>query len=412
VVAESKALHSGLRLAQRYQLTEHLADGAVCAIYRGQDLVLRRPIAVKTVPPEWAAVYEAALRATAVLSHPAVVCVYDALDHDGWLFVVQEYVAGRPLSAYFPHGVPVERAVDLGGQLARALSYAHVHGVVHGDLTPAAVLVDRNAVVRINNFGLPPDTAYFASLADAVATSLGALTFAPGAGVQDMQEAQGGRALASPAGDTRALGYLLWHLLSVPEPASDVPGGMPADGAEMHRRFRAEVSEGLRDLVTRCVAVTEEPIEDPTTLAQTLEELGAELAARHPTVAVATPPAVLAARAAAVQAAAWSEEATIGSGRQSWSGGADPGERTVPDGTRVVASGRASSLAADQPSPLRPHARGSGTPDVPRWSFPGADALDSDQGRVGFPLVIVLLLGGVLFVLFFLVGYYSSIWSR
>jgi hypothetical protein len=47
--------------------------------------------------------------------------------------------------------------------------------------------------------------------------------------------------------------------------------------------------------------------------------------------------------------------------------------------------------------------------DVPRWSFPGADAFEADQGRAGFPLVAVLVLGAVLFVLFFLVGYYSSV---
>ena len=92
----------------------------------------------------------------ASVTHSAVIAVFDAVEHDGRLFVVQEHVQAREFSTYLRAGLPIERATDLAAQIARALAYAHAHGVVHGDLTPAAVLVDRRAVLRLNNFGLPP----------------------------------------------------------------------------------------------------------------------------------------------------------------------------------------------------------------------------------------------------------------
>src|SRR5579859_3471363 len=113
----------GLQLAERYQLDEMVAQGNLCAVYRGQDTVLHRPIAIKAIKPELVTTYRAALQTTSSLSHPAIVETYDAIDYDGWLFLVQEYLHARSLTGYLRAGVPSERAVDLGGQIARVLAY-------------------------------------------------------------------------------------------------------------------------------------------------------------------------------------------------------------------------------------------------------------------------------------------------
>jgi len=409
LAAGAPGTHEGTRLAGRYHLGERLADGALATVYRGQDLVLRRPIAVKVVRQEAAAAYRAALRDTSTLSHPAAVCLYDAIESEGALFIIQEHVVGHPLGLYLREGVPVERAVDLAAQIARALVHAHLHGVVHGDLTPAAVLVDRNAVARINNFGLPPDLAYFDAVRQAVAASF------PGQAGPEREDDRDGP-LASAAGDTRALGYLFWQLLSEPDPAADRDGG--DESAARGRSFRAGAPTALRDLVARTVGeAVRDPILDPQTLALELDALAQEMARARPAVSVATPPAVLAARAVAAREAPWSTEDTVG-GRPGWSGGALAGDPTVPDGARVLPDGaEASGVALRSPAaararpPSRPFGDGGDSGAAPRWSFPGADALDEQaRGRPGFPLIAVLLLGGVLFVLFFLVGFYSAIW--
>src|SRR5262249_34694738 len=147
--------------AHRYRIEELLANGALCPVYRGQDTVLRRSIAIKVVPPEHVHAYREALSQTAALTHPAIVATYDALEEGGQLFLIQERAFARPFQTYLRNGLPVERTLDLAVQVARALAYAHAHDIVHGDLTPTALLVDRRAVVSVNNYCLPPDGAYF-----------------------------------------------------------------------------------------------------------------------------------------------------------------------------------------------------------------------------------------------------------
>jgi len=418
VAAETQALHHGLRLAQRYQLAERVDRGALATVYRGQDLVLRRPIAVKAVPPEHIAVYLQALRETSTLAHPSAICVYDALVQDGWLFVIQEYVAARPISDYFGPGVPSERAVELGRQIAGALAHAHTHGVVHGDLTPTAVLVDRSATVRLNNFSMPPDTAYFARMASMVAASLQAddpTVEMPATGDPSYSHAQGApdpATLLTPAGDTRAVGYLLWQALS--EPVITATGAEPDEGM---RRFRAEVPSAVREVVVRCIAApAPQPIDDPQTLALALERLSAQLAQTRPASPALTPPAVLAARATAHNAS-WSSEETVQGGRRLWSG-AHPAARSVPEQaprSAELAGARAARAGADdRPPPLRVSAKAEGTAqaldEAPVWAAPSAQrddvAYDRDPRRSGLPLIAVLLLGTVLFILFFLVGYF------
>ncbi len=421
MAAEIQALHHGLRLAQRYQLAERVDRGALAIVYRGQDLVLRRPIAVKAVPPEHIEAYRTALRESSTLAHPSAICVYDALVHDGWLFVVQEYVAARPISDYFGPGVPTERAVELGRQIAGALAHAHTHGVVHGDLTPTAVLVDRSANVRLNNFSLPPDTAYFARMAAVVAASLQAddpTVEMPAAADASYPLAQGvpdASTLLTPAGDTRAVGYLLWQALS--EPVITATGTEPDEGM---RRFRAEVPSAVREVVVQCIAASvPQPIDDPQTLALALERLSLQLSQTRPASPAATPPAVLAARSAAHNVA-WSAEETVQGGRRLWSA-AHPAARPVPEqaprSADMAGARAAHAVSADRPPPLPISVKEGGTAqaldEAPVWAAANAQvhdqAYDRDPRRSGLPLIAVLLLGTVLFILFFLVGYFSGV---
>ncbi len=169
--AADQNAYAGVWLGDRYLLKDLRAQGGLCAVYRGEDTVLRRPVAVKVVPARWASAYRAALRATATLAHPAAITPFDALEQGDLLFLAQEYLVAQPLGGYLREGAPVRRALDLTAQIARALAYAHQREILHGDLTPAAVLVDKRATARINNFGLPPDDAYFVAMALAVARS-------------------------------------------------------------------------------------------------------------------------------------------------------------------------------------------------------------------------------------------------
>jgi hypothetical protein len=427
VAADTQALHRGLRLAQRYQLAERLERGALATVYRGQDLVLRRPIVVKAVPPEQVAAYQESLRASARLAHPAAIGVYDALEQDGWLFLVQEFVNGRPISAYFRQGVPAERTVDLARQIASALAYAHTHGITHGDLTPTAVLVDRHANVRLNNFGLPPDIDYFARSALAIAASLASddptVELPATAEISSpAHPAPADLAPASPGGDTRAAGYLLWHLLT--EPVLDAAGIEREDGG---RRFRGEVPRQLRELVVAAVADSaRQPIADAQTLALALERLGEELAGGRTISAPVSPPAaVLAARAA--PGPSWSAEDTL-QGNRTYARPATAAVRPDGENAPPLPARLADGAPPAQPAfaPAFP-ARGEPRAPAPVWAaaaagepragqhrqtFAGGYEASNETARRGLPMVAVLLLGAVLFILFFLVGYFSQLSLR
>lgn len=162
---------SGQWLVSRYQLGSVRAHGALCIVYDAQDTVLQRPITVKVSPLELAEPYREALAASAGLSYPAFIAIYDVIEQDDCLFIAQEFIDGHPLTDYLIDGAPARRGVALALQLARAVAYAHQHDLAHGDLTPAAVLIDRIAVAHVNNLRLPTNWNYFTSVATSAAAS-------------------------------------------------------------------------------------------------------------------------------------------------------------------------------------------------------------------------------------------------
>jgi serine/threonine-protein kinase len=400
-------LGHGLTLVDRYQVAERLSDGLLCAVYRGQDLTLRRPIAIKVVPASHLESYRAALRLSAAFSHPAVICVYDLIAQNDSLYLIQEYVAARALSDYLLAGLPVERAVDIASQIAFALSYAHAKGVVHGDLTPAAVLIDRHALVRVNNFSAPADETYFTRVRDAVAHDIG---LAPEQIAVQPDE----------TGDVIALGYLLWLMTTEAPAHSDQPTDM------FLRSTRADVPETLTALLQRIL--------DPSSVSATVTaaEVAIELERLSNTYAAARSgslpdvPAAIKAYRALAESAEWSNEPTIAGGRSAIEqvARAAPGPRR--GGTQVFPSeaGDMREPSADAPFSIAPRLRLPSRPIRDGASLrapliPGAVAMEDAQPDLpheaepgGLPLTPLLLLGAVLFVLFFLVGFYSFTFGR
>jgi serine/threonine protein kinase len=342
----------------RYQVGDTLGHGAISTIYRGLDTVLRRPIVVKAIPSEHIPTFRQALQLTSDLTHPAIVATFDAVELDQWLFLVQESVSARSLDVYLPDGIPAGRTVDLSAQLARALAYAHSHNVIHGDLTPTAVLVDRRATVRVNNFALPPDTGYFSRVAATLPVEVGDPVEVVASDSYHIPQGQ--------EGDVWAVGLLLWQLLSVPE---SHPSVAPGEGMPAKRGFREDVSPEVRELVLQCVQLDHpRRIKDAEELTVALEMEARALAGGRRTLAEETPPALRVARTAVAHIASWSTEDTLGTIR------------------RVTTSESvADPPGTANPSPNRPQTRPPGTDKLltqPRLRLPtrpGADPLDFRQ---------------------------------
>ena len=144
-----------------YELNEVLATGEAGAVFRGRQRSLDRPVTVKVLHARFAGLgrmrrsFEREARASAGLRHPNLVEIYDFGEAHGHLFLVSEYVHGKPLARSLRAG-PVEpaQAVAIACGICRGLAHLHAHGAVHRDLKPANVLLGPDLQPKIGDFGL------------------------------------------------------------------------------------------------------------------------------------------------------------------------------------------------------------------------------------------------------------------
>jgi serine/threonine-protein kinase len=151
-------------LVDRYELWECVGSGGMGTVHRAHDRRLDRDVAVK-IPtldagPTARDRFRREARAAARLSHPNIVRVYDWDEHDGVAYIVMEYVDGPSLRDVLAMSgrVPVRDAAGIGAQIADALAHAHSHGVVHRDVKPSNVLLERGTVVKVTDFGIAHST--------------------------------------------------------------------------------------------------------------------------------------------------------------------------------------------------------------------------------------------------------------
>ncbi|MER5726788.1 serine/threonine-protein kinase [Streptomyces sp. NPDC002138] len=152
-------------LAGRYLLVEQLGHGGMGTVWRARDQVLTREVAVKELavsglPHEELTVLHARMvteaRAAARVKHPGVVTVFDVLEEDGRPWIVMELIDGQSLADVIAtEGTLLPRdAARLGMQLLSALDRAHQSGVLHRDVKPANVLLERGGRVVLTDFGI------------------------------------------------------------------------------------------------------------------------------------------------------------------------------------------------------------------------------------------------------------------
>ena len=149
-------------LSERYRLEGRIGQGGMAIVYGGVDTVLRRRVAIKVLRPELAADHDFVERFyteaqhAAKLSHPNIVNIYDVGREGDDYFIVMELVDGATLGEMLERGrkLPEAVAIDFGAQICSGLAYAHRQGLLHRDVKPANILVTKDDVVKLSDFGI------------------------------------------------------------------------------------------------------------------------------------------------------------------------------------------------------------------------------------------------------------------
>jgi len=203
----------------RYQVQASIGFGAMGAVYKAFDPLIKRTLAIKTIRldiPRGSPQYKSFLerfyheaRISGTLSHPNIVTLFDIGEEQGIPFLAMEYVEGETIASMLEKGLKFdpERVIGLVSQIAAAIDYAHSRGVIHRDIKPSNLILAEGDRVKVTDFGI-------AKLVDAEMTQSGALLGTPS--YMSPEQAMGDK--LDGRSDIFSLGICAFEMLSGEQP--------------------------------------------------------------------------------------------------------------------------------------------------------------------------------------------------
>jgi serine/threonine protein kinase len=147
---------------KNHEIIHEISRGPITTVYKARHLNLNRPVLLKVLNPQWLGQrdllkrFKREAQISAHLQHPNIVNVYDFEISDDLVFISLEYIEGKTLSQFIheENPVPFEKAISIFKDLLKALNYAHKKGVLHRDIKPDNILIDKDFNARLTDFGL------------------------------------------------------------------------------------------------------------------------------------------------------------------------------------------------------------------------------------------------------------------
>lgn len=203
-------------LGGRYELLEKIGEGGMSYVYKARCRTLDRMVAVKILKSEYLNdsgfidKFNTEALAAAQLSHPNIVNIFDVGQQDDIYYIVMEYVEGKTLKELIEEEAPleVEKAIDIAIMICDGIHHAHSKGIIHRDIKPHNILVTRDGMVKVADFGI------------AQAISKKTITFGGDiiGSVHYIAPEQAKGETISPATDIYSLGCVLYEMLTARMP--------------------------------------------------------------------------------------------------------------------------------------------------------------------------------------------------
>ena len=245
---------AGQVFGSRYELLSRIAIGGMGEVWKANDSVIGRTVAVKILKDEYMGDpgfrerFRAEARHAALVNHEGIANVFDYGEEDGSAYLVMELVPGEALSIVLEREkiLPATKVLHIVAQTAAALHAAHQAGLVHRDIKPGNLLITPDGAVKITDFGI-------ARLADQVPLTATGQVMGT---VQYLAPEQASGKPASPATDVYSLGIVAYEALAGKRPfrgESQVAIAM-AQIKEAPPALPASIPEAVRALVMSCMA--------------------------------------------------------------------------------------------------------------------------------------------------------------
>jgi hypothetical protein len=242
----------------RYKVAKKLGEGGKGIVFKAEDTRLGRTVAIKVIKGEGLdqesfARFEQEAKATAGLSHPHIVAIYDIGQEDESHYLILEFVDGPNLSGLISSqpGARCDAATTLriGSQVCQALEYAHSHGILHRDIKPENIMITSEGLPKLMDFGLA------GALRGSKLTPRGVIVGTPA--YLPPEQALGKRSDARS--DLYSLGCVLYEMVTGRPP---FPGDDPVkiifshinDLPMMPRRLAPEIPEALEQVILKLLA--------------------------------------------------------------------------------------------------------------------------------------------------------------
>ena len=202
----------GRIVGNRYEILEKIGNGGMATVYKAQDTILKRYVAVKvlreefTTDEEFIRRFNTEAQSAASLAHPNIVSIYDVGTEDNIYYIVMELIQGKTLKEIIDEDgvLPWKWSLDIAMQIASALEMAHKNNIVHRDIKPHNIIITEDGVAKVTDFGIAK--AVSNSTITAFGTTIGSVHyFSP-------EHARGGYTDAKS--DLYSLGVVMYEMLT------------------------------------------------------------------------------------------------------------------------------------------------------------------------------------------------------